>query len=67
MHAQSLRLEMADMQWLREAMAKVIPPHGSARNPIDIVGDADFIGFEKVLVEVISNPSVGWIVTMCSP
>ena len=60
-------LKMADISSSREAIAKVIPPHGSARNPIDIVGDADFNRFEKVLVEVISNPSVGSIVTMCTP
>ncbi|HET7149698.1 MAG TPA: acetate--CoA ligase family protein [Candidatus Nitrosopolaris sp.] len=60
-------LDMADISSSREAIAKVIPPHGSARNPIDIVGDADFNRFEKVLVEVISNPSVGSIVTMCTP
>jgi 4-hydroxybutyryl-CoA synthetase (ADP-forming) len=60
-------LKMADISSSREAIANVIPPHGSARNPIDIVGDADFNRFEKVLVEVISNPSVGSIVTMCTP
>jgi 4-hydroxybutyrate---CoA ligase (ADP-forming) len=58
---------MADISSSREAIVKVIPPHGSARNPVDIVGDADFNRFEKVLVEVISNPSVGSIVTMCTP
>jgi 4-hydroxybutyryl-CoA synthetase (ADP-forming) len=42
-------LKMADISSSREAIAKVIPPHGSARNPIDIVGDADFNRFEKVL------------------
>jgi 4-hydroxybutyrate---CoA ligase (ADP-forming) len=60
-------LKMADLTSSREAIAKVIPPHGSARNPVDIVGDADFTRFERVLVEVISNPSVGSIVTMCTP
>jgi 4-hydroxybutyrate---CoA ligase (ADP-forming) len=60
-------LKMADISSSREAIAKVIPPHGSARNPVDIVGDADFNRFEKVLVEVISNQSVGSIVTMCTP
>ncbi|MGC1932234.1 MAG: acetate--CoA ligase family protein [Candidatus Nitrosopolaris sp.] len=60
-------LKMADIASSREAIAKVIPPHGSARNPVDIVGDADFSRFERVLVEVISNPSVGSIVTMCTP
>jgi 4-hydroxybutyryl-CoA synthetase (ADP-forming) len=60
-------LKMADISSSREAIAKVIPPHGSARNPVDIVGDADFNRFEKVLVEVISNPNVRSIVTMCTP
>ena len=60
-------LKMADISSSREAIAKVIPPHGSARNPVDIVGDADFNRFEKVLVEVISNQSVGSVVTMCTP
>jgi len=60
-------LKMADIDSSKEAISKIIPPHGSARNPVDIVGDADFKRFEKVLVEVISNPNVGSIVTMCTP
>lgn len=60
-------LKMADISSSREAIASVISPHGSARNPIDIVGDADYNRFERVLVEVISNPSVGSIVAMCTP
>jgi 4-hydroxybutyrate---CoA ligase (ADP-forming) len=60
-------LEMADISSSRDVIAKVIPPHGSARNPVDIVGDADFRRFERVLIEVISNPNVGSIVTMCTP
>ena len=31
------------------------------------MGDADFNRFEKVLDEVVSNPNVGSIVTMCTP
>jgi len=58
---------LADITTSREAIAKVIPAHGSARNPVDIVGDADFNRFEKVLNEVVSNPNVGSIVTMCTP
>jgi 4-hydroxybutyryl-CoA synthetase (ADP-forming) len=61
------RLKMADISLSIEAIAKVIPPHGSARNPIDIVGDADYGRFEKVLVEVLSNQNVGSVVTMCTP
>jgi 4-hydroxybutyrate---CoA ligase (ADP-forming) len=60
-------LKMADINSSKEAISKVIPAHGSARNPVDIVGDADFRRFEKVLVEVISNPNVGSIVAMCTP
>jgi|SoiMetStandDraft_5_1073268.scaffolds.fasta_scaffold15968_2 4-hydroxybutyrate---CoA ligase (ADP-forming) len=60
-------LKMADISSSMEAITKVIPPHGSARNPVDIVGDADFNRFEKVLVEVLSNRNVGSVVTMCTP
>jgi 4-hydroxybutyryl-CoA synthetase (ADP-forming) len=60
-------LKMADIDSSRESISRVIPAHGSARNPVDIVGDADFRRFEKVLVEVISNPNVGSIVTMSTP
>src|SRR5215217_5583268 len=60
-------LKMADISLSTEAIAKVIPPHGSARNPVDIVGDADYNRFEKVLFEVISNNNVSAVVTMCTP
>jgi 4-hydroxybutyryl-CoA synthetase (ADP-forming) len=60
-------IQMADISNSRESIAKVIPPHGSSRNPVDIVGDADFNRFEKVLVEVLSNSNVGSVVTMCTP
>ncbi|MDQ3839644.1 MAG: acetate--CoA ligase family protein [Thermoproteota archaeon] len=61
------RLKMADISSSGEAIARVIPPHGSARNPVDIVGDADYGRFEKVLAEVLSNQNVGSVVTMCTP
>src|ERR671933_1591803 len=60
-------LKMADISASKETILKVIPPHGSARNPVDIVGDADFNRFEKVLTELLSNPNVGSVVTMCTP
>jgi 4-hydroxybutyrate---CoA ligase (ADP-forming) len=60
-------LKMADISNSKSEIAKVIPPHGSARNPVDIVGDADFNRFEKVLVEVLSNNNVSAVVTMCTP
>lgn len=60
-------IKMADISQSRENISKVIPPHGSSRNPVDIVGDADYNRFEKVLIEVLSNPNVGSVVTMCTP
>ncbi|MGE0243002.1 MAG: acetate--CoA ligase family protein [Nitrososphaeraceae archaeon] len=60
-------LKMADISKSKSEIAKVIPPHGSARNPVDIVGDADFNRFEKVLSEVLSNNDVSAVVTMCTP
>ncbi len=60
-------LQMADISDSKDFISKVIPPHGSSRNPIDIVGDADSSRFEKVLQEILSNPNVGSVVTMCTP
>ena len=60
-------IQMADISNSRESISQVIPPHGSSRNPVDIVGDADFNRFEKVLIEVLSNSNVGSVVTMCTP
>jgi 4-hydroxybutyryl-CoA synthetase (ADP-forming) len=58
---------MADISSIRDAIAKVIPHYGSPRNPVDIVGDADFVRFEKVLLEVLAHPNVGSVVAMCTP
>jgi 4-hydroxybutyryl-CoA synthetase (ADP-forming) len=60
-------LHMADISSIRDAIAKVIPHYGSPRNPVDIVGDADFVRFEKVLLEVLAHPNVGSVVAMCTP
>ena len=60
-------LKMANIESSRQKISNVIPPHGSARNPVDIVGDADFNRFDQVLVEVLSNSNVGAVVTMCTP
>lgn len=60
-------LPMADISSIRDAIAKVIPAYGSPRNPVDIVGDADYLRFEKVLLEVLAHPKVGSVVTMCTP
>jgi 4-hydroxybutyryl-CoA synthetase (ADP-forming) len=58
---------MADISSIRDAISKVIPAYGSPRNPVDIVGDADYVRFEKVLLEVLAHPGVGSVVTMCTP
>jgi 4-hydroxybutyryl-CoA synthetase (ADP-forming) len=60
-------IKLADLTSLKDTISKVIPAHGSPRNPVDIVGDADYNRFEKVLSEVVSNANVGSIVTMCTP
>ncbi len=61
------QIPMADISDSKDFISKVIPPHGSSKNPVDIVGDADFLRFEKVLYEILSNPNVGSVVTMCTP
>ena len=60
-------LKMADISSIREEIAKVIPAYGSPRNPVDIVGDADYLRFEKVLLLTLAHPNVGSVVTMCTP
>jgi 4-hydroxybutyryl-CoA synthetase (ADP-forming) len=60
-------LQMADISSIRDAISQVIPAYGSPRNPVDIVGDADFNRFEKVLQLVLAHPNVGSVVTMCTP
>ena len=60
-------LKMADISSIRDEIAKVIPAYGSPRNPVDIVGDADYIRFEKVLLLTLAHPNVGSVVTMCTP
>lgn len=60
-------LKMANISSIRDAISQVIPAYGSPRNPVDIVGDADFNRFEKVLQLVLAHPNVGSVVTMCTP
>jgi 4-hydroxybutyrate---CoA ligase (ADP-forming) len=60
-------LEMADISSIRGEIAGVIPAYGSPRNPVDIVGDADYMRFEKVLLLTLAHPNVGSVVTMCTP
>jgi 4-hydroxybutyryl-CoA synthetase (ADP-forming) len=60
-------LKMTDISSIRDGISKVIPPYGSPRNPVDIVGDADFMRFENVLNLVLSHQNVGSVVTMCTP
>ncbi len=60
-------LKMADISSIKDAISQVIPAYGSPRNPVDIVGDADFNRFEKVLQLVLAHPNVGSVVTMCTP
>jgi len=58
---------MAKIEEIRPKIDAVIPPWGSSRNPVDIVGDADFIRFENVLNEVLAHKIVGSVISMCTP
>lgn len=58
---------MADITSVRPDIDKVIPPWGSSRNPVDIVGDADYNRFRGVLNHVLNHPNVGSVIVMCTP
>jgi len=61
------KIKMADITSIRKKIDEVIPPWGSSRNPVDIVGDADFNRFNNVLDRVLQHPKVGSVITMCTP
>ena len=60
-------IKMADISDIRPKIDAVIPPWGSSRNPVDIVGDADHERFKNVLDVVLAHSNVGSVVTMCTP
>ena len=60
-------IAMADITSVRPDIDKVIPPWGSSRNPVDIVGDADYNRFRGVLEHVLDHPNVGSAIVMCTP
>jgi len=62
-----LGVKMAKIDSIRSKIDEVIPPWGSSRNPVDIVGDADFNRFHNVLDRVLKHPKVGSVITMCTP
>jgi len=62
-----LGIKMAKIEEIRAKIDAVIPPWGSSRNPVDIVGDADFNRFENVLNEVLQHKNVGSVISMCTP
>jgi 4-hydroxybutyryl-CoA synthetase (ADP-forming) len=62
-----LGIRMAKIESIRPKIDEVIPPWGSSRNPVDIVGDADFNRFHNVLDRVLKHPKVGSVITMCTP
>jgi 4-hydroxybutyryl-CoA synthetase (ADP-forming) len=62
-----LGIKMAKIEQIRSKIDAVIPPWGSSRNPVDIVGDADFNRFENVLNEVLQHKNVGSVISMCTP
>ena len=62
-----LGIKMAKIEEIRPKIDAVIPPWGSSRNPVDIVGDADYNRFENVLNEVLQHKNVGSVFSMCTP
>ena len=60
-------IRMADISSIRKKIDAVIPPWGSSRNPVDIVGDADYERFRGVLGHVLRHPDVGSVICMCTP
>lgn len=62
-----LGIKMAKIESIRPKIDRVIPPWGSSRNPVDIVGDADFNRFRGVLDEVLKHKNVGSVISMCTP
>jgi len=62
-----LGIKMAKIESIRSKIDEVIPPWGSSRNPVDIVGDADFNRFNNVLDRVLAHPNVGSVISMCTP
>jgi 4-hydroxybutyryl-CoA synthetase (ADP-forming) len=60
-------IKMANIEDIRPKIDAVIPSYGSSRNPVDIVGDADYNRFDKVLSQVLDHPNVGASVVMCTP
>lgn len=61
------KIKMANIESIKPQIAQVIPPWGNPRNPVDIVGDADFNRFNHVLDLVLQHPNVGSVITMCTP
>jgi 4-hydroxybutyryl-CoA synthetase (ADP-forming) len=62
-----LGIKMAKIDDIRPKINAVIPPWGSSRNPVDIVGDADYNRFNNVLENVLSHKNVGSVIAMCTP
>lgn len=62
-----LGLRMASIEDIRPQINAVIPPWGTSRNPVDIVGDADFNRFDHVLNLVLAHRNVGSVIAMCTP
>lgn len=61
------KIGMANISSIRAQIDDVIPPWGSSRNPVDIVGDADYNRFRNVLEHVMNHKNVGSVIVMCTP
>jgi acetyltransferase len=62
------RLSLADFDdEIRSALDDVLPAEADARNPLDIIGDADIDRFERTLDIVLDAETVGGAVVLCVP
>ena len=62
-----LGIPMTNIDKIRQQINKKIPPWGSSKNPIDLVGDSDHIRFKMVLDLILANQNVGSVIAMCTP
>jgi acetyltransferase len=50
-----------------DALNKVLPPHWSHNNPIDIIGDADSERYEKAVEIIAKDPNVDGLLVIMTP
>lgn len=66
--ASNLKIPLAEFsQETSQALAKILPPHASRENPVDLLGDATPQRYEAALKICLEDPGVGGIVVILTP